>query len=181
MKKQNPWFMILIVVLTLAALACTCTSSIPNIGSDSSDSGSDSGNSGSSNSGDSSSGDSGSSGNSGNSSSDSGGSSDSGSSGSARMVRGLPVMGDASNQFDVEAMGTTTVSFSTKNSIRDVVAFYKKEIGAMGYSLLAEAVQESANTAALTFETSDRFITVGVAPDPLSSGSLTVAVSSTPK
>jgi hypothetical protein len=175
MKKQNPWFMIFVVVLTLAVLACTCTSSIPNIGGDSGSSDS-SGSSGSS------------SGNSGSSSDSSGSSSNSGSSdsgsgggGSARMVRGLPVMADASNQFDIEAMGTTTVSFSTKNSIRDVVDFYKKEIGAMGYTVLAEAVQESSNTAGLTFESSDRLITVGITPDPLSSGGLTVAVSSTPK
>ncbi len=111
----------------------------------------------------------------------SGNSGDSGDSGSsATMVRGLPVMSDAANQFDVEAAGTATVSYSTKSSINDVVSFYKSELGDMGYSITLESVQEASNTAGITFD-GEKIVVLGVAPDTLNAGSLTVSITSTPK
>lgn len=158
MKKRNPWLMMLIVVLVMAVLACTCTSSLPGGNNDA-----NSGNSGDT-------------GNSG----DSGDSGDSSDGSSADMIRGLPVLGDAANKFDAEVGGTATVSYSTQTPINDVVSFYKTELGNMGYTVSLEAVQEASNTAGLTFD-GEKTIVLGIAPDALNQGSLTVSITATPK
>lgn len=155
MKKRNPWLVMLIFVLALAVLACTCTSSLPGGNSE------NSGNSGNT-------------GNTGNSG-DSGDSGDSGS--SASEVRGFPVVSDAYEVIDADLAGTISIVYKTKMSFDEVVAFYKDEIPAMGYSLDQDVT--AAGNAVLTFS-GDSNLSVTVSTDPLDSSAQVVTISSLP-
>jgi hypothetical protein len=155
MKKRNPWLVMLIFVLALAVLACTCTSSLPGGNSD------NSGNSGNTE-------------NTGNSG-DSGDSGDSGS--SASEVRGFPVVSDAYEVIDADLAGTISIVYKTKMSFDEVVAFYKDEIPAMGYSLDQDVT--AAGNAVLTFS-GDSNLSVTVSTDPLDSSAQVVTISSLP-